>query len=138
MKQHDTADQAEPVTRPLVSSTEICPYCHLSLDEENGGCRLTHEHGKHHMPREPRLTYAELEERLAQAERERATAVDCFVRAAEDLMPLRRERPWLLGALRALLEIHDTAARPRKAASVRHAARQMLSYAERERSAVQP
>lgn len=57
-------DPSLPPTAPgtVVVSTEICPYCHKSLDDENGGCRLTHEHGKHHMPREKRPTYAELED----------------------------------------------------------------------------
>lgn len=60
MKHPREPDTAEPVAGTVVPPTEVCPYCHKSLDDENGGYRLAHEHGNRHTPRERHPTYAEL------------------------------------------------------------------------------
>lgn len=64
VKQSELADQKEPIMQALEPSTQICPYCHKSLDDENLLCRLTHEHGKTSLPREHHPLYSELEDLL--------------------------------------------------------------------------
>jgi hypothetical protein len=69
-------------TRPVVPSTEICPYCHKPFDDDNGGCCLAHEHGRHPLKRGHHPTYAELE-----AENRRLRSV------LSELMTLDSKRP---------------------------------------------
>jgi hypothetical protein len=64
MKQSKPATPDQPVTRTREPSTQVCPYCHKLLDEENGLCRLTHEHGQFGMPREHHPLYSELEDEI--------------------------------------------------------------------------
>lgn len=76
----------------MSTELEMCPYCHKPLDDVNMSCRLTHEHGKRHLPREPRPTYAQLEAALAAANKLIAEAADEATRLQDRIDQLEAER----------------------------------------------
>lgn len=92
VKQPDTTTPAEPVTGAREPSTEICPYCHKLLDDENLLCRLTHEHGKFGMPREHHPLYSELEDALSRANGLLAEAADEANRLQDRIDQFEAER----------------------------------------------